>query len=334
LNQQLEGIIIMKPTKLFLYGLISISLFFIGCDKSTEPEEKPEVEFEKSVSEMNLTALSMLNSKMYMGLLQMPAGLVALPDVIFPKIAPNSLAKKGINKNYSSADSSFLNLFARLEALYGTHTFDGTQWNHTDSPANEVIIQYPFVDVSNNSNHQMYVRLFGVIKSESLLQISMEAKVDNILKFYLDYAKINGINLLSTNPNPTIINVKGKLIDENNKNNLFDFTVNNEAVSIALTPSGMQTLTVTFSGSGFLSPPDSLSQIGQQVQSVTIVQGKIKIEITELDILDGDAGDIFYNGKKIADIMMVNNEPYIYYLNGKQVAMKDIMPLFGDFTNG
>jgi len=96
----------------------------------------------------------------------------------------------------------------------------------------------------------------------------------------------------------------------------------------------MQTLTVTFSGSGFLSPPDSLSQIGQQVQSVTIVQGKIKIEITELDILDGDAGDIFYNGKKIADIMMVNNEPYIYYLNGKQVAMKDIMPLFGDFTNG
>jgi len=324
----------MKTSKLFLIGFISLSLFFVGCDKSTEPQEKPEQAFEKSVVEMNMTAVSMLNSKMFMGLMQMPTGLVDLPDIVLPMAERNSLSKNVISKNYSAADSTFLNLFARLEALYGTHIYDGTQWIHSSTPTNEVIIQYPFVDAMDNTNHLMYVRIFGAVKSAALLQISMEAKIDNVQKLYLDYAKISGTDLMSENPVPSGISVKGKMIDDNNKSNLFDFNMNDQTVSIALTPSGMQTLTITLTGSGFFSPTDSLNQIGQQLSGVTIEQGKMKIEITEFDIMDGDVGDIFYNGKKIADIMLVNNEPYIYYLSGKQVAMKDLMPVFGDFTNG
>jgi len=323
----------MKKMKYLILFILSLSFVFIGCDKSTEPEEKPEEAFEKSVAQMDVTMATMLSSQMFMAFVQMPDSLIDLPSIPLKALSGkhNSLNKNIIKRDFASADSTILDMFSGLERLYGTHIYDGTKWNHSNTPANEVIIQYPFMDINTNTSRQMYVRIYGVVKSEILLQISMEAKIDNVRKFYLEYAKVVGTGLLSPQPNPVSIVVKGDMTDDNNKKTTYQFDMTNSQISFALTPSGLETMTFTIVGSGFFTMDTELTS---NVTSVSLQQGKMKIEITEFEATNGDIGDVYYANKKIADIWLVDEMPYIYYTNGKQVALNQLMPVFGQFMGG
>lgn len=320
----------MKKLKFLSVLFLGLSILFFGCDKSTEPEEKPEEVFEKSIVQMDATMATMFSSQMFMAFLQMPDSLIDLSFLPLTNITSNrnSLNKNIVKREFISADSSILDLFSGLERLYGTHIYDGEKWIHSDLPTNEVIIQYPFVDMSTNMTKQMYVRIYGVVKSNILLQVSMEAKIDNVRKFYLEYAKVEGNDLLSAQPNPTSIVVKGEMTDDNNKKSTYQLNMTNSNITFSFTPSGLATMTFSVAGNGFFEMD---STITSNVASVSLQQGKMKIEVTEFDATNGDIGDVFYNGKKIADIWLVNEQPYIYYTNGKQVALNELMPFFGEF---
>lgn len=322
----------MLKTKFIFVLLISITFLFIGCDKSTEPEEKPEEAFEKSLTQMDLTMASMTTSKMFLAFLQMPDSLIDMPSFPLSNFVTNqhSLSKNIVKRDFTSADSSILSFFDGLERLYGTHIYDGSKWNHSSSPSDEVVIQYPFVDISTNQTQQMYIRIYGIIKSQILLQFSMEAKIDNVRKFYLEYAKIEGTSLLSTQPNPLSLSFKGEFIDDNNKKALYEFNMNNSQITFSFTPSGMEAIAFSVTGEEFFAMDSAQTNLS----SVSIEQGKMKIVITEFNSTNGDIGDVFYRNKKIADVWLVDEQPYIYYTNGKQVALSELMPIFGQFANG
>lgn len=322
----------MLKIKFTFVLLISITFLFIGCDKSTEPEEKPEEAFEKSLTQMDLTMASMITSKMFLAFLQMPDSLIDMPSFPLSNFVDNQrfLNKNIVKREFTSADSSILSFFDVLDRLYGTHIYDGSKWNHSSLPSDEVVIQYPFVDISTNQTQQMYIRIFGIIKSQILLQFSMEAKIDNVRKFYLEYARVEGTSLLSTQPNPLSLAFKGEFIDDNNKKALYDFNMNNSQITFSFTPSGMEKITFSVTGEEFLAMDSAQTNL----ISLSIEQGKMKIVINEFNSTNGDIGDVFYRNKKIADVWLVDEQLYIYYTNGKQVALNELMPIFGPFSNG
>ena len=166
----------MKILRFLLLLAFSSLLVFTACD-STDPEGSNQLEVETTLKALDgqMAGLGELQeSPMLMAALQMPDGLMDVP-IVLPKLV-QSLSAQNLTNNSANGnmiesltDTTIQNILEMLDSLYGTHTYTGTEWISDDSPMNQVVIIFPFINLETNSAHIAKIKLHSIIVSQSTL---------------------------------------------------------------------------------------------------------------------------------------------------------------------
>ncbi len=136
----------MKIKSIFFSLLLLIIAVACTEDSSTEPDTAAVEQVESELRELDQMFFKVAGSQMIGIVNEMPEGLIDLSGILGlqKSMIPGS-AKSNLSSLQKTAnDTSIIDLIGQLINLFGTHTWDGTQWQYADSPSDEVIIIFPY----------------------------------------------------------------------------------------------------------------------------------------------------------------------------------------------
>jgi len=316
----------MKNKIFFIAIIFSLVLLVItACDDSTSPEKSNEENVEAALSEVNVLIDGMTNSEVGAALQMLPDSLSEDSISILPKASLNKeiFSNKIFREAFSisGVDSNIISII--FEGLSGTHTFDGQKWIHAATPADEIIIIYPYINPNTSAPHSAQIRVYGLSLSSSQISVSAEIYIDNVKSFWATLL-LSGNNLLGVVFEPEIasVSISGGLVNNSAETITYSISVSNSQVSASIQKNAGKPLTLTATGSNFL---DSGME-GATVDNLSLTYGSLEMNITEFEADSGDIGDVLYSGKKVGDLVIINDELYIVYLNGTQIKFVDFFP--------
>lgn len=326
----------MKRKLLALFTIL-LMLSFTACKSDDDDGGNDQENVENALTALDQTLANMtLQSSMFYGLQQLPAGLIDDVPFGFPLMPPgfenNSLSKKAFHSYTIRVDSTFTNLLLLFERLKGTHTYNGEEWEFSDTPSDEVIISYPFVDLEDNSQHTIWIRIYGVTVTSASAMVSVQIKVDGTTKF-TGTASAAGSNFLNPDVETTITSasVSGTIVDNSGTTYNYSASINNSQMQFSFGPSGGTQLTVT------VVAVDLLTNMGGEedpiITEISITYGNVELVINDFESEEGDVGDVYYSGRQVGDLVIIDGEPYIQFNNGQQVALLELMPNVAGLTS-
>lgn len=318
--------------KILTILLMFLMISFVACSSDDDDAKSDRENTEAALKQLDQTLANMtVQSSVFVGISQMPPGLI--DDVPFgplmpPRLEAYSLSKKSVSSYAIQADSTFIMLLEALNNLYGTHTYnaDTESWDPpTNTPSNEVVIIYPFIDINDNSQHMMQLRLYGVDVDNVSAEMSFEVKVDGTTQLTAELTLL-GSNL--TNPDAettlTSVSVSGTITDDSGTTFNYSFSVTNTQMQFTFGAAGSTSITLTATGQGIF---DSVTEDQDpQIDEISLEYGNVELVINNIEATEGDVGDLYYDGNKIADLVIVDGEPYIDYTDGDRVALMELMP--------
>lgn len=318
----------MKLSKLFSLLLMISILFLAACEDDKEDAKSDQENFTSAIKQMDQTFVAAtMNSSMLLGLMQMPEGLIDIPvEPLLPPVLHMQNLQKGNPQNIydMQLDSTFINLLQMFEMMYGTHTYNGEEWLHSDQPADEAVIIYPFVNPADESQHSMYLRMYDLNVASTTASIKVQVKVDGSEKF-TSTAAVTGTNFLNPDLPTTITSVSmtGIMVDDANKTFNYSMTASQTQIQFSIGPAGGTAVKITAYGTDLLT----FESDEEFVTSFSIEYGDIEIEITNIDADEnGKLGDVYYKNRDIGDVVLIDEEPYIKFNSGETVPMEELMP--------
>ncbi len=321
----------MKIKSLFVLVLLLIIPIACSDDSSTEPENVATEQIESELRELDQMIFKMAGTGMNQMMEAMPGGIIDLSGVFNfqQNVIANAVQNDVVSLQKTAADTSIINIIGDLLNLFGTHTWDGTQWNYVDSPNDQVVIIFPYQNQLTNEEQTVTVKIFDLSISNSNVSISTEILVDDVKRFSVT-VNVSGSGLLGLTGTPTLtsVSVSGMVVDNDGIEYNFSVDVTDDTVDVTIGETGEKELTILVEGSGFLSAAEN----GQEptITKVTIEYGQTTLIIDDFESEQGDVGNVFYNGVKVADLVVKEDgELYIVYLNGTEKLFKQVMTSFG-----
>jgi hypothetical protein len=323
----------MKILRFLLLLAFSSLLVFTACD-STDPEGSNQLEVETTLKALDgqMAGLGELQeSPMLMAALQMPDGLMDVP-IVLPKLV-QSLSAQNLTKNSANGnmiesltDTTIQNILEMLDSLYGTHTYTGTEWISDDSPMNQVVIIFPFINLETNSAHIAKIKLHSIIVSQSTLAGDFEIYVDDINQLWVRL-EVMGSDLMSETSIPTSIDISGGMLLDIGANLEFSVEMTNSGLEVELGVSGLPKLRLAVGMDNFFESIDSDSD--PVPNSISLSYAELELVVNNFDpqFPGDDVGDVFYSGNQVGDLIVEEEgEMYILFNNGEKKNLANLMP--------
>jgi hypothetical protein len=284
-------------------------------------------EVESTLGELDQMILTMAGSQMVSVMNAMPDGLVDISGIFDFQ---NSLVFSAVQNDFHALqktvnDTSIANLIELLTNLLGTHTWDGSQWVHSGNPDDEVVIVFPYE--GSGTEQTVTIRLYELSISNSNLAISAEIYLDEERIFSVSIG-LTGSNFYVITGEPTVesVSVEGTILDSEGIEYEYSVTVTDDKVVVTIGPTGENQLTINVEGSGFID--SVLDDQDPSVTKITIEYASVTMVIDDPDADSGDIGDILYNGVKVADLVIKDDELYIVYINDEEKLFSQVMTSF------
>ena len=161
--------------------------------------------------------------------------------------------------------------------------------------------------------------------TNTTLSLSAEVLVDDVktLSFAVN---ISASNLFIITGNPEIISLtaEGTILDYDGTEYSYSASVTDIKVETTFGPTGENYLTIEVEVSGFISNyPDTENA---NITKVTIKYGLVTIIIDDPTAEEGDIGDVFYEGNKVADLVIKEDgQLYIIYIDDEEKLFSQVM---------
>ncbi|MBN1299949.1 MAG: hypothetical protein JW995_01935 [Melioribacteraceae bacterium] len=327
---------------LSLFLIILMLLITTACDKDdpADDDKATEENVTKELQDMDEKMGEMMQGSPVISAilgLQMISGSmfgdIGLQDISAGRFQNLFLSKHSDIKNLNiiKADSSLISLIAELEGLYGTHTYnaDSLKWFYSDQPSDEVILIYPFTDLNDNSTHTANIRLFGINITMEEINMSLAVSSDGNQAMTL-FLTVDGNNFLNPSADPSVssVNINGSIYDMTGLQYAYeiDVTESNAGMNIGL--AGISLFSVTATGSNIISQGVIGDELNESVvEEITIKSGEnLEIVITDMQAASGKAGDVYYKGEDVGDVVVEDEDLMIEFNSGNEVSLSSLLP--------
>jgi len=316
-----------------------IACLFSACSESTEPASEENIENTKqALAEIDQTFGIMMSTPMFSMLETMPdlTGILGTPNLMNSGLANRLLKVEIINKLVISEDDNpflFLLIFSQIT---GTFVYENEVWVHSDEPANELIIEYDFLDQTDGSSKKAKIRVFDFTVTNTLVDASVEIFVDDVRTVWANLS-IVGSDLLSMVNDPVITTVSadGGVVVGGLGTMVFDASLTDTLISLTFGLSGGSSTITTIEGSELLSASmTSMEDSALPITKITIKRNSLTLVIDNFMAESGDIGDILYDNIKVADLIVENEQLNIVFVNGDENTINELLPVMFSFLEG
>lgn len=331
----------MNLRRLSALMLILAFFVFFACDEEsggTDPESmvaQEQIEIQMSV--MDQMVSEMASGPMLTALLQFQGISAEFFGEGFLPLVPQFSENGSLNKfsglgrfNEIKLDTGLVAIFAVLEMLEGTHTYNAEDsiWIHTDQPENQVIFIYPYMDFSAQE-HSAIINISNMVLENSNAGLNLSITIDGVTAVTMELSVAgNNFTMPFTESIMTSVNIEGTIVGQSGVTANYSVNITDTNVVMSLNSAGVSGLTLTATGSGFLST--GLSGVGDtasNVETLNIKVGEdIEFVITDVQTESGKVGDVYYNGDDVGDVVAEDDELYVEYSNGNKAAFANMMP--------
>jgi hypothetical protein len=323
----------MKVLRLLVLLAVTSMFIFIGCD-STDPDDgsnQTDVENTLKALDLQMAGMGDIGSfSLLQALESMPEGLMDVPTVL-PKlvktVTPRNLSKNSVNGRIfeTLADTTIQSILEMLDSLYGTHTYINFEWVSDDTPSDEIIIIYPFLDVETNESHTAKIRMHSITVSQTVIGGSLEIYVDNIRQLWVTL-ELTGSDLVSEYAIPSSVDISGGILADNGITLEFSLEVNNSGVSVSLGAAGFPPLILAMEIDNLFEAMNSDTE--PMPTSISLSYSEVELVMNEFEniTVGSDIGDVYYAGNKVGDLIVEETGLYIVFNNGNKRNIEDLMP--------
>ena len=316
--------------KFIIIIFFATSIFF-SCSDSTEPDSGQAIEDTKMAFLEMDNMLNMFVSDIMFSLLN------SMPDIT-GIMESNSNLKKNTNsqtfkdtyafrKLLKIQDDNPLLIFILLSQLHGTFTHADSSWSYSAEPDDALIFEYEFLDETDDTQIHAEIKLFNFATSTIELSMSIEIKIDGVLKEWTNLT-IQGNDLLGVSQTPEITLIEsdgGGKVDQISLT--YDLSITNTALELIAGIDNQISVAILVQGEGFLQlDSDTTGNDLSNILRITITYGNMEIVIDNPMAEEGDIGDILHNGIKIGDLIVIDNELYVVFINGEEYPLSELMP--------
>lgn len=323
----------MRMLRLLMLLAVASILMFTACDETNPEDDSKQAEVENTLKALDAQMGGMGEigeSPMMMAAAQMPPGLMDM-DLMLPKmvkgITPNSLGKNAYDRRAfeTLTDTTVQNILDMLDSLYGTHTYTGTEWVHDDSPSNQVIIIFPFINMETNTPHIAEVKFHSIVVSQTNLGGEFQMSVDDVPQLWVTLS-LEGSDLLSDNAVPSLVSVDGGMRADNNITVNFSLLVTNNGAEFEVGVAGLPGMTLTVVADNFFET--MASDEDPDITSIGFGYGSVELVLNNMEptSLGEDIGDVFYNDSKVGDIVVEQEGIFIVFNNGNRTDITELLP--------
>lgn len=306
----------MKILKLI--SILFLLLSIIACEEnSTESDlNVNENNTELTFNELDSKIGEMVNINLISIYAQMPNN--------FP-IDLNLFGGLG-KSNYSkltkiNSDSLLFNLLSKLDSLYGTHEFNGTEWIKTSGSTSEMNFIFTINNSTNQQQSTVLIKIHSLAIGLNEVSMSIDLYLDDQKILWTNYT-IEGNNLIIPNIGKIVkVTVSIGFIDVAGLDENIIISIENSEVSIELLMADGDKVQIIAYGNDLLNS----GIIDNNFERAEIIYKELKIEITDFTDTDGDKGDVYLAGNKVGDLILENDFYYVVFESGKKVSMAELM---------
>lgn len=307
--------------------LLILAVYFAGCDNLNDSDDtQGEVEFENGLKAADAVIGNLMNSKLM-------SAVLFMPDMPFNQQGSPIDERK--EHYFSSADysldkindSTLTNLIFLIDSLHGTFTYNGETWLHVSEPENMLVFEYPYISITDGQQHSAKIAYYDFNVSNTNVSVNVSIDIDGEKQSEASVI-VNGSDFLNPFAESEIINVTvtGWITESSGKNISFNINVTNTEVMIYIEDEGMNDIIVQVTGNNLLSDVSESASSDSQINEVKITFGEIEVIINVRENKDGNAGDVYYQGNKIGELVVRENEQlYIKYNSGNEKSIASIM---------
>jgi hypothetical protein len=314
-----------------LIVLLLSAILFYSCSDSTGPDSGQSVEDTKSVfQEMDNSLSNFLNEGIY-------NLLFSMPDLTTIFVSNNSLQKYTgstdlsnnyiIKKLFKTQDNNPFILIVLFSQLHGTFSYADSSWTYTETPTDALVFEYDFLDELNNVEKHAQIKLFNFSTTPSELAMSIEIRLDGDLKNWINLT-VEGTDLLGVTQDPVVTSVAcsgGGTVQGTSY--LFSLNMTDSNIEINMGITDQTQAVIVIEGTGLLSMDSRMDTSLSNITSITITYGNLQIVIDDPSAQEGDVGDVLFNSNKVADLVVVDNELKVVFINGEEYLFYELMPL-------